>query len=130
MPPMNHRNALAWAGILGASGVVLGAFGAHALREVLEKSGTRDVWETASKYQILHAAALLGFAGWLRALAKPPGRCAAWAVRLWVAGTLLFSGSLYALALGGPRWLGPVTPLGGLALISGWVLAAAAAVAD
>ena len=53
----------------------------------------------------------------------------AWAVRLWAAGTVLFSGSLYALALGGPRWLGPVTPLGGAALIAGWVLAAAAAFA-
>jgi uncharacterized membrane protein YgdD (TMEM256/DUF423 family) len=50
-------------------------------------------------------------------------------VRLWAAGTVVFSGSLYALALGGPRWLGPVTPLGGTALIAGWVLAAAAALA-
>ncbi|HTU01958.1 MAG TPA: DUF423 domain-containing protein, partial [Candidatus Sulfotelmatobacter sp.] len=61
--------------------------------------------------------------------AKPEGWCPAWAVRLWIAGTALFSGSLYALALGGPRWLGPVTPVGGAALIAGWVLAAAAAVA-
>ena len=126
---MHHRTALAWAGTLGATGVILGAFGAHALREALERAGTREVWDTASKYQLLHAAALLGFAGWLRASPGVPGRCAAWAVRLWALGIVLFSGSLYALALGGPRWLGPVTPLGGAALIAAWVLAACAALA-
>ena len=127
---MNHRNVLAWAGALGAAGVILGAFGAHALRETLEKSGYREVWETASKYQILHAAALLGFAGWLRSSPKAPGAGARWAPRLWILGTLLFSGSLYLIAVGGPRWLGPVTPLGGTALIGGWVLAACAALDD
>jgi uncharacterized membrane protein YgdD (TMEM256/DUF423 family) len=126
---MQHRTALAWAGALGATGVILGAFGAHALRGALEAAGTRDAWETASRYQLLHAAALLGFAGWSRASPGKPGACAAWAPRLWVAGTLLFSGSLYALALGAPRWLGPVTPLGGAALIAGWALAAGAALA-
>ena len=126
---MHHRTALAWAGVLGASGVVLGAFGAHALKGALDAAGTRDAWETASRYQLLHAAALLGFAGWVRSAQGPGGRCAGWAVRLWVAGTLLFSGSLYALALGAPRWLGPVTPLGGAALIAGWALAAGAALA-
>ena len=126
---MHHRAALAWAGILGATGVAVGAFGAHALRGTLEASGMREAWETGVRYQLVHAAALLGFAGWLRSSARPQGRCADWAVRLWVIGTALFSGSLYALALGGPRWLGPVTPLGGAALISGWVLAAAAALA-
>ena len=126
---MHHRTAVAWAGVLGASGVVLGAFGAHALRGALDAAGTRDARETASRYQLLHAASLLGFAGWVRSAQGDGGRCAAWAVRLWVAGTLLFSGSLYALALGAPRWLGPVTPLGGAALIAGWALAAGAALA-
>jgi uncharacterized membrane protein YgdD (TMEM256/DUF423 family) len=129
MAPMNHRAAIAWAGALGASAVVLGAFGAHALRATLEASGTREAWETAARYHLVHAAALLGFAGWLRDPGRAPGACAAWTVRLWVAGTVLFSGSLYALALGGPRWLGPLTPLGGLALIVGWVLAACSALA-
>jgi len=124
---MHHRAALAWAGLLGATGVLLGAFGAHALRGALEAAGTREAWETAVRYQLVHAAALLGLAGWLRASAKPRERRADWAARLWVAGTGLFCGSLYALALGGPRWLGPVTPLGGVALIAGWILAAAAA---
>jgi uncharacterized membrane protein YgdD (TMEM256/DUF423 family) len=126
---MNHRVALICAGVLGASGVALGAFGAHALRDTLAARGTRDVWETAVQFQLLHAAVLVGFAGWLRPSSPPPGAAAAWAVRLWAAGSVLFSGSLYGLALGGPRLLGPVTPLGGLALISGWVCAACAALA-
>ena len=121
---MHHRAALAWAGILGATGVAAGALGAHPIRAALEAAGMRDAWETAVRFQLVHAAALLGFAGWLRASTAPGGRCATWAPRLWVAGTALFSGSLYGLALGGPRWLGPVTPLGGIALIAGWALAA------
>jgi uncharacterized membrane protein YgdD (TMEM256/DUF423 family) len=126
---MNHRVALAWAGVLGATGVVAGSLGAHPIRAALEAAGMRDTWETGVRFQLAHAAALLGFAGWLRASAGPAGRCARWAPRLWVAGTVLFSGSLYGLALGGPRWLGHLTPFGGLALIAGWALAAAAALA-
>jgi uncharacterized membrane protein YgdD (TMEM256/DUF423 family) len=126
---MHPRLALAWAGALGSTGVILGAFGAHGLRASLDAAGTREVWDTASRYQLLHAAALVGFAGWIRASPAPAGRSAAWAVRLWAAGTLLFSGSLYVLALGGPRWVGPVTPLGGVALIAGWILAACSAFA-
>jgi uncharacterized membrane protein YgdD (TMEM256/DUF423 family) len=124
---MQQRIALAWAGILGATGVILGAFGAHSLRASLDASGMREVWDTASHYQLLHAAVLVGFAGWLKASTAPGNACATWAVRLWVLGTLLFAGSLYILALGGPRWVGPVTPFGGLALIAGWILAACAA---
>jgi uncharacterized membrane protein YgdD (TMEM256/DUF423 family) len=120
---MNHRVAMAWAGALGACGVICGSLGAHPIRAALEAAGMRAAWETAVEFQLLHCAALVGLAGWLRAPA-PAGRCASWAARLWVAGILLFSGSLYALALGGPRWLGPVTPLGGLCLIAGWILAA------
>jgi uncharacterized membrane protein YgdD (TMEM256/DUF423 family) len=123
---MNHRSALAWAGAIGASGVALGAFGAHLLRPRLLAAGTLEVWETAVRYQLVHAVALLGFAGWLRNPDRPAGAGASWAPRMWVAGAALFCGSLYGLALGGPRWLGPVTPLGGLCLIAGWVLAACA----
>lgn len=126
---MQHRTALAWAGLLGASGVALGAFGAHALKGALAAAATREVWETAVRYQLLHAAALLGLAAWLRSSSGSAARRALWAARLWAAGTLLFSGSLYALALGGPRWLGPVTPLGGAALIAGWLAALSAALA-
>ncbi|HEY5227518.1 MAG TPA: DUF423 domain-containing protein [Opitutaceae bacterium] len=124
---MNHRIALAWAGVLGATGVILGAFGAHTLRASLDASGMKEVWDTASRYQLLHAAALVGFAGWIRASPAPANACAAWAVRLWALGTLLFSGSLYFLALGAPRGVGAVTPLGGVALIAAWILAAVAA---
>ena len=124
---MHHRSALVWAAVLGGTGVIMGAFGAHALRDTLERGGFREAWDTASKYQLLHAAALLGFAGWIRASPTPPTGPAQWAPRLWVLGTVLFSGSLYALSLGGPRWLGPVTPLGGASLIAGWVAAALSA---
>jgi uncharacterized membrane protein YgdD (TMEM256/DUF423 family) len=117
-----------WAGILGGTGGVLGAFGAHALKDRLADYGMTDTWETAVKYQLVHAVALLALAAW--AEAGGPGsasqkfvKSAAWC---WVAGVILFSGSLYVLALNGPHWLGPVTPLGGLALIAGWVLVAMA----
>ncbi|HZZ20562.1 MAG TPA: DUF423 domain-containing protein [Opitutaceae bacterium] len=123
---MHHRVALAWAGVLGATGVILGAFGAHALKGSLDASGMRDVWDTASRYQLVHAAALAGLAAWLKT-PSPGSAAAAWTVRLWAAGVILFSGSLYFLALGAPRWTGAVTPLGGVALIAGWVLAVIAA---
>jgi uncharacterized membrane protein YgdD (TMEM256/DUF423 family) len=123
---MHHRIALAWAGVLGATGVMLGAFGAHALKASLDASGMHEVWDTASRYQLLHAAALVALAAWLKSPSLGTPR-AFWAVRLWVAGTFLFSGSLYLLALGAPRWTGAVTPLGGLALIAGWVFIALAA---
>ena len=127
---MHHRTAATAAAILGATGVALGAFGAHALKANLAASGMHDVWETAVHYQLVHAVALLAFAAWMRAGPSPASPRAAWAVRLWAVGTVLFSGSLYALALGGPRFLGPVTPLGGAALIAGWGFAAAAAIAS
>jgi uncharacterized membrane protein YgdD (TMEM256/DUF423 family) len=126
---MHQRSALAWAGALGATGVILGAFGAHLLRDTLAAAGTREAWDTASRYQLLHASAIMGFAGWVRATNTPGTKCSTWAPRLWATGTLLFSGSLYILALGGPRWVGPVTPLGGAALIAGWILAGCSAFA-
>ena len=122
---MNHRTTLLAAGVLGATGVATGAFGAHALRDVLAERGMTIAWETAVRYHLLHAVALLALAG---VAARAP-RAAMWAARLWIAGTILFSGSLYGLALGGPRWLGPITPLGGMALLGGWVAVMAAALA-
>ncbi len=106
------------AAALGFLGVALGAFGAHGLKTALEAQGSTETWKTAVLYQLVHAVALLALAGWRDASGGTPGRVA----MLWVAGVVLFSGSLYWLALGGPRFLGPVTPLGGLAFLAGWAL--------
>ncbi|MBX3736950.1 MAG: DUF423 domain-containing protein [Candidatus Didemnitutus sp.] len=108
------------AAFLGFLGVALGAFGAHALKPTLEAHGSVETWKTAVLYQLVHAVALLALAGWRDAHAGASGRVAA----LWVAGVVFFSGSLYWLALGGPRFLGPVTPLGGVAFLTGWALLA------
>jgi uncharacterized membrane protein YgdD (TMEM256/DUF423 family) len=126
---MNQRAALLSAGILGATGVGLGAFGAHGLREILLERGMSTVWETAVRYQTLHAVALLGLAAYLRVKTGTGHARVGWAGCCWVAGTVIFSGSLYGLALGGPHWLGPITPLGGIALIAGWIFVIAAALA-
>ncbi len=101
----------------GFLAVSAGAFGAHALRQKLT-SDELAVFETAARYQMYHALALLAV-GWAA------GRWPAAAIQLsgwmFVAGTVLFCGSLYALALSGFRWLGAVTPFGGLAFLLGWM---------
>lgn len=118
-----NRFPLLAAGILGLVGVAIGAFGAHALRATLMERGMMQAWETGSRYHLFHAIALLGLAAWARNdVAQPAARLSLWVARLWCIGIVLFSGSLYWLALGGPRWLGPVTPLGGVALMVGWLL--------
>ena len=102
---------------LGALGVAGGAFGAHALKARLTPE-MLTVFETGVRYQLIHALALLavGWAGTQRA--SPAIAAAGW---LFVAGILLFSGSLYALSLTGVRVLGAVTPFGGVAFIAGWL---------
>lgn len=95
------------AALLGLLGVALGAFGAHALQGRLDERG-QELWRTAVFYQLTHAVAIL-------AVAQPQAK---W---LLAAGVLVFSGTLYALALGAPRWLGAVTPVGGLLLLGGWL---------
>jgi uncharacterized membrane protein YgdD (TMEM256/DUF423 family) len=97
--------------------VAAGAFGAHALRERLTLEYLA-VFETATRYQMYHALALFAVA-W--AASRWPGPLPQWAGWLFVAGTVLFSGSLYALALTGLRWLGAITPLGGVAFLAGWL---------
>ena len=105
-----------------ALGVVLGAFGAHLLTGTLTPEQLLT-WDTAVRYQLLHALALV-----LTGLfARQRGEALAWPALLFLAGTVVFSGTLYAMALGGPRWLGAVTPLGGAALIGGWIALALAA---
>lgn len=106
-------------GLLGAAGVGLGAFGAHGLESTLATRATTQVWQTAVFYHLLHAVAALAVS-----LHRTDSRRAQLAVWGWIAGIVLFSGSLYALALGGPRVLGPVTPVGGVAFITGWLLVA------
>lgn len=111
------------AGVYGALGVGLGAFGAHALKAQISPSAL-ETWHTAVSYHLIHALALLGVGVWLRLsgpLGQPPPGALTVAGWSFAAGVLLFSGSLYALALGGPRLLGPVTPLGGVAFIVGWL---------
>jgi uncharacterized membrane protein YgdD (TMEM256/DUF423 family) len=93
-----------------------GAFGAHGLRAWLTPEYLA-VFETAARYQMYHALGLLAVA-W--AVTRWPGSSAVGAGWLFLAGTVLFSGSLYALALTGARWLGAITPLGGVAFLAGW----------
>jgi len=97
-------------------GVMAGAFGAHALGALVAASHLA-IWETAARYQIIHALALLAV-GW--AAERWPGRLIEAAGWLFVVGTVCFSGSLHLMALTGAGWLGPVTPLGGLAFLGGW----------
>lgn len=96
--------------------VALGAFAAHGLKARLAPD-LLAVFETGVRYQMFHALALLA-AAW--ACTRWPGGAVTAAGWLFVAGIVLFSGSLYAIALGAPRWLGAVTPLGGLAFLAGW----------
>jgi uncharacterized membrane protein YgdD (TMEM256/DUF423 family) len=110
------KNIRGLAGLLGLTGVALGAFGAHALKPTLIARGMSDVWETAVIYHLIHAVAVF-------AVAAALARSRRWLTRAaiyWTAGVVLFSGSLYALALGGPHWLAYVTPFGGLAFLLGW----------
>ncbi|MDQ6621893.1 MAG: DUF423 domain-containing protein [Verrucomicrobiota bacterium] len=93
-------------------GVGLGAFGAHSLKPMLEAHGTLDAWNKAVLYQLVHAVALLALA-----LHGPVNRGAC---NLLLAGIVIFSGSLYLLALTHIRWLGAITPLGGLCFLAGW----------
>ena len=108
--------------ILAGIAVGLGAFGAHGLRGILSPEDL-VTFETGVRYQMYHALALLGVA-W--AVTQWETVLLEWSGWLFVLGILVFSGSLYILVLTGQRWLGAVTPLGGLALILGWVLLASA----
>ncbi|MEI6052553.1 MAG: DUF423 domain-containing protein [Opitutaceae bacterium] len=125
---MKSSRALLTAGILGLSGVALGAFGAHALRAQLTELGTRDRWETAVHYHLIHAVAVFAAAIWLEVDHGAAARRIGSAVRLWAIGVFLFSGSLYSLALKAPTWLGASTaPLGGISFLIGWAFVIAAA---
>ena len=114
-----------WLLALGAASgfiaVAAGAFGAHALKRRLPED-LLPVFETGARYQMYHALALVAVGLWLAKFPAPevasPVR---WGGLLFVAGTVLFSGSLYALALSGVRVLGAITPVGGLCFLGGWL---------
>lgn len=102
--------------LFGLLSVALGAFGAHALNAVLADD-MLATFETGARYQMYHALALIAV-GWIGRTARTAWvSTAGWA---FLVGIVLFSGSLYLLALSGTRWLGAITPLGGLAFIAGW----------
>jgi uncharacterized membrane protein YgdD (TMEM256/DUF423 family) len=111
------RTFLLIGAVAGFLGVAFGAFGAHALRARLS-SEMLAVFETGVRYQMYHALAILLVAA---LLARTGGWMVALAGWLFVAGVVIFSGSLYALALTGVRTFGAITPIGGLALLAGWV---------
>lgn len=111
------------AGLSGALAVMLGAFGAHALRGKLEPR-MLEVYETAVRYQFYHALALLLVALLARQITATALTWSGWC---FAGGTVLFCGSLYVLSLRHIAWLGPVTPLGGLLFIAGWLALALAA---
>lgn len=102
-------------GLFALLAVALGAFGAHELKDTLLSHGSLDTWKTAAQYQMWHALALLMLCATSQQnhAGKLSGYC-------FSIGIVLFSGSLYWLALDGPRWLGPITPLGGLSFMIGW----------
>ena len=118
---MTHssRFYIALAAFFALTGVITGALGAHALEKSLNLRNMTSVWQTAALYHIVHALALFCLGIWISSTSGSRGKTTAGI--LWTLGILCFSGSLYALALGGPRILGPVTPLGGLLFISGWL---------
>jgi uncharacterized membrane protein YgdD (TMEM256/DUF423 family) len=123
------RLFIALAGLYGTTAVALGAFGAHGLRNAIGSGSDLDDrlrwWETAAQYHLAHALAI-GLCAWL--VSRGPGWPARVAGFAFVIGAAIFSGTLYAMALGAPRVLGAITPLGGLAMIVGWCAVVGAAV--
>jgi uncharacterized membrane protein YgdD (TMEM256/DUF423 family) len=106
--------------LFAAAAVAAGAFGAHALADRLS-ADRLATWETAARYHLIHALALVLLGAIAGRWPAPLLSISGW---LFTAGIVIFGGTLYALALGGPRWLGAITPLGGLALIAGWLVLA------
>lgn len=112
------RIFLAIASILGGISVVLGAFAAHALKDRLSDRALA-IWETGTRYQMYHALALILIALLISRFPNSTPLIAAGFA--FIAGIFIFSGSLYALSLSGIKWLGAITPLGGVAFIIGWI---------
>lgn len=122
---MTIRVFLAIAAILGGSSVAAGAFASHALKDRLSDRAL-EIFETATRYQMYHALALL-LVAILLSRAEAAQSWLTVAGSAFIIGVAIFSGSLYTLSLSGIKWLGAVTPLGGVALIAGWACLAVAA---
>lgn len=114
-----QKFVLITASALGAFSVMIGAFGAHMLQELLETKGRVGTFETAVQYQFYHTLALLAV-GLL--MFKIEDKLLDYAAISLIAGIIIFCGSLYLLSVSGYRWLGMITPVGGLFFIAGWVL--------
>lgn len=110
---MNQRSAIRIAAVMGFLAVLLGAFGAHGLEAVLKDNGRGETWDTAVFYHFVHTVMLV-----LLALKTPFHKGAWWS---FLVGILIFSGTLYALSLTNIRWLGAITPIGGLSFMVGWL---------
>ena len=129
---MSARLCVLIGAVSGFVGVAAGAFGAHALATRLSPR-MLEVWKTGAHYQLIHSVALLALGAWLASGGPGTGfvgslaQSAGWAFAL---GILIFSGSLYVLALTEIRWLGAITPIGGLGFLLGWILIAWAAAWD
>ena len=115
---MSERLTKRVAALLGFFGVLFGAFGAHILSRHLEGSGATPIWQTGVLYHLFHALVLLVLSGW-----RPVPRTA---YNLILAGVIVFSGSLYTLALTNIKWFGAITPLGGVCILAGWLVLALA----
>jgi uncharacterized membrane protein YgdD (TMEM256/DUF423 family) len=122
---MTAKLTLLFAAINGLAAVGFGAFGAHGLKNSISAS-LLSAFETAVQYHFYHTLALLGVAVLMLQFGQKTSLQIS--AGLFAVGILLFSGSLYAMALGGPSWLGPITPIGGLAFLAGWIALLVAAV--
>lgn len=120
---MSVRSLVITAALCLMAGVGAGAFGAHALKRVLS-TDMLQVWQTAVLYQLIHGLGILAIAALAARFGSP---LLSWSGSIMFAGIILFSGSLYVLALSGTKWLGAVTPLGGVLFIIAWALVALAA---
>ncbi|MCC6679628.1 MAG: DUF423 domain-containing protein [Phycisphaeraceae bacterium] len=104
------------AGLFGLTAVVAGTFAAHVIQGRIEVD-LLEIFEVGVRYQMFHALAILALAGF----AERSGKLGAAAIWCWSAGIVIFAGSLYLLSLTGARWLGAITPIGGVLFVSGWV---------
>lgn len=114
---MSSALAVRLAAVAGFIAVALGAFGAHGLKNLLETNGTLAVWQTGALYHLVHSVVLLGLGLNSQRVARLP-------FTLFALGIVIFSGSLYLLAVTNVKWLGAITPIGGLCLLGGWLVLA------